>query len=96
MNDYMMDWFDTIDGKKVEHTIDHKIYTPVYLEYDSGKYQIVCFNESMELEFIDLGHKGDWVIVEDSEEACDACDHEWIDVGFMQPAYVCKHCDKEK
>ena len=24
------------------------------------------------------------------------CQHEYVDVGFMQPKLVCKYCDKEK
>lgn len=24
------------------------------------------------------------------------CDHEWIDVGFFHPKFVCKKCDKDK
>ena len=25
-----------------------------------------------------------------------ACEHEWVDVGFSQPKWICKKCDKEK
>lgn len=24
------------------------------------------------------------------------CDHEWVDVGFNHPKFVCKKCDKDK
>ena len=24
------------------------------------------------------------------------CDHEWIDVGFNHPKFVCKKCDKDR
>lgn len=26
----------------------------------------------------------------------DLCNHEWIDVGFNHPKFVCKKCDEEK
>lgn len=25
-----------------------------------------------------------------------SCQHEYVDVGFMHPKEVCRHCDKEK
>lgn len=74
------------DNKKIIDDYINELYYSVHTGlYYPGRY--VTINPPPDL----VGHNVKSVIIDEP-----VCFHEYVDVGFMTPKHVCKHCDKEK